>query len=58
MTALAPEDHIVQLKDKGYRGSAIVGPGRVDVFFGSGDYAAAAAAVTNRPGRVWVLLAK
>jgi peptidoglycan lytic transglycosylase A len=40
------------------RGVAIVGPGRVDVFFGTSDYAQAASAVTNRPGRVYVLLAR
>ena len=39
-------------------GAGIVGPGRVDVFFGTGDYAAQASAVTTRPGEVYVLLAR
>lgn len=39
-------------------GSGIVGAGRVDVFFGTGEYAAAASAVTTRPGEVYALLAR
>lgn len=39
-------------------GAAILGPGRVDLFFGSGEYAQQAAQVVNRPGEVYVLLAR
>lgn len=39
-------------------GAGIKGPGRVDVFFGTGDYAQQASAVTTRPGEIYVLLAK
>jgi membrane-bound lytic murein transglycosylase A len=39
-------------------GSGIKGAGRVDMFFGSGDYAQAAAQVTGRPGEIYVLVAK
>jgi membrane-bound lytic murein transglycosylase A len=39
-------------------GSGIKGAGRVDVFYGSGDYAQAAAQVTGRPGEIYVLVAK
>ena len=39
-------------------GSGIKGPGRVDVFFGTGEYAAQASAVTTRPGEIYVLLAR
>jgi membrane-bound lytic murein transglycosylase A len=39
-------------------GAGIKGAGRVDVFFGTGDYAQAASAVTTRPGEIYVLLAK
>jgi membrane-bound lytic murein transglycosylase A len=39
-------------------GSGIKGAGRVDVFYGSGDYAMAAAAKADGPGEIYVLLAK
>jgi membrane-bound lytic murein transglycosylase A len=39
-------------------GAGITGPGRVDVFFGTGEYAQQASAVTTRPGEIYVLLAK
>jgi len=39
-------------------GSGIKGAGRVDVFFGTGEYAQQASAVTTRPGEIYVLLAK
>jgi membrane-bound lytic murein transglycosylase A len=39
-------------------GAGIKGAGRVDVFYGSGDYAQQAAQVTGRPGEIYVLLAK
>ncbi len=39
-------------------GAAIKGPARVDVFFGTGEYAEAAAEATSRPGEIYVLLAK
>jgi membrane-bound lytic murein transglycosylase A len=39
-------------------GSGIKGAGRVDVFYGSSDYAMAASAVTDKPGEIYVLLAK
>ena len=39
-------------------GAGIRGSGRVDVFFGTGDYAEQASAVTTRPGEIYVLLAK
>jgi membrane-bound lytic murein transglycosylase A len=39
-------------------GSGIKGAGRVDVFYGTGEYAQQAAAVTGRPGEIYVLLAK
>lgn len=42
----------------GDTGAAIKGPGRVDVFFGTGEYAEQASAVTTRPGEVYVLVAK
>lgn len=38
-------------------GAAILGPGRVDLFFGTGDEAQRAANALNRPGDVYVLLA-
>ena len=39
-------------------GSAIVGPGRVDLFVGSGEEARVAAARTNYPGELFLLLPK
>lgn len=39
-------------------GAGIQGAGRVDVFFGTGDYAQQASAVTTRPGELYVLLGK
>jgi membrane-bound lytic murein transglycosylase A len=39
-------------------GAGIVGPGRVDVFFGTGEYAQQASAVTTRAGEIYALLAK
>ena len=39
-------------------GSGIKGAGRVDVFYGSGDYAMAAAAKADGAGEIYVLLAK
>jgi len=39
-------------------GAGIKGAGRVDVFFGTGEYAQQASAVTTRPGEIYVLLAK
>ena len=39
-------------------GAGIQGAARVDVFFGTGEYAAQASAVTTRPGEVYALLAK
>lgn len=39
-------------------GAGIQGAGRVDVFFGTGEYAEQASAVTTRPGEVYALLAK
>ncbi len=39
-------------------GAGIKGPARVDVFFGTGDYATQAAQVTTRPGEIYVLVAK
>ena len=39
-------------------GAGIIGAGRVDVFFGTGEYAEQAAAVTTRPGEIYVLLGK
>lgn len=39
-------------------GSAIKGPARVDVFFGTGDYADQAAKQGSRPGEIYILLGK
>ena len=39
-------------------GSAIKGAGRVDVFFGTGEYADDAAKQAARPGELYMLLAK
>ncbi len=39
-------------------GAGITGAGRVDVFFGTGEYAEQAAAVTTRPGELYVLLGR
>ncbi|MSP60191.1 MAG: hypothetical protein EXR72_07580 [Myxococcales bacterium] len=39
-------------------GAGIKGAGRVDVFFGTGEYAQQASAVTTRPGEIYILLAK
>jgi membrane-bound lytic murein transglycosylase A len=39
-------------------GSAIIGPGRVDIFMGSGDQAAAEAGVVNATGGLYYLLLK
>lgn len=39
-------------------GAGIKGPGRVDVFFGTGEYAQQASQVTTRPGEIYVLLSK
>jgi membrane-bound lytic murein transglycosylase A len=39
-------------------GSGIKGAGRVDVFYGSGDVAMAAASKADAPGEIYVLLAK
>ncbi|NJM45397.1 MAG: murein transglycosylase [Alkalinema sp. RU_4_3] len=39
-------------------GSAIIGPGRVDIFMGSGDQAAAEAGLVNATGNLYYLLLK
>jgi membrane-bound lytic murein transglycosylase A len=39
-------------------GSAIVGPGRVDLFMGTGDAAGAKAGLVNTPGKLYYLLLK
>lgn len=39
-------------------GAGIKGAGRVDVFYGSGEFAQQAAGVTGRPGEIYALLAK
>ena len=39
-------------------GAGIKGAGRVDVFFGTGEYAQQASAVTTRPGEIYVLLGR
>jgi membrane-bound lytic murein transglycosylase A len=51
----APYGRVALAQDTG---SGIKGAGRVDVFYGSGDYAMAASAVTDRPGEIYALLAK
>ncbi len=39
-------------------GGAIQGPGRVDLFFGSGDRAGRAAGEMKEEGKIYILLAK
>jgi membrane-bound lytic murein transglycosylase A len=39
-------------------GSAIIGPGRVDLFMGTGDRAGAKAGLVNAPGKLYYLLLK
>lgn len=39
-------------------GSAIQGPGRLDFFWGSGDYAATAAGLMKHPGKLYLLVKK
>lgn len=38
------------------RGSAIKGPGRVDIFMGGGDYAEYSAGIMKEPGKLFFLL--
>jgi membrane-bound lytic murein transglycosylase A len=39
-------------------GSAILGPQRIDIYFGSGAQAGAAAGLMNRPGKLYFLSLK
>jgi membrane-bound lytic murein transglycosylase A len=58
-----PDQSLVQQSVSRYvldqdTGSAIIGPGRVDIFMGSGDQAAAEAGVVNATGSLYYLLLK
>jgi membrane-bound lytic murein transglycosylase A len=58
-----PDDQLVQQRIDRYvldqdTGSAIIGPGRVDVFMGSGDLAASQAGLVNATGQLYYLLLK
>ena len=39
-------------------GGAIKGPGRLDLFWGGGDYAETAAGLMKQPGRLYLLVKK
>jgi membrane-bound lytic murein transglycosylase A len=58
-----PDQSLVQQSVSRYvldqdTGSAIIGPGRVDIFMGSGDQAAAEAGLVNATGSLYYLLLK
>lgn len=55
VTGWAPMSRFVLNQDTG---SAIQGPGRLDFFWGSGEYAAIAAGLMKHPGRLYFLVKK